>query len=248
MLDDKADSLDLLRLYAGSNTWAEPTKMHFDNCSLAIDLAPGSDTQGAWIVDPTPPMSSVVGLTAALSGKQSTISNTLTLGSAAPTLTLSRGSTSTDIYLDSGLSSVINWDVYSSGSTYFGIKHSGSWQTWLTSSNSSWSSSSDARLKNVLGQIEGVCEKLKSVQSVFFEFKADQTKTRKLGLLAQEVQAICPEIVTTDPDGFLGMSYQDTTPLLLAAIKELTALVEALEALQSKKSRNTRTGPSTASR
>ena len=162
-------------------------------------------------------------------------------------MTLTRGTTSTDLYVDSGLSTIINWDVFSSGSTYFGIKHSGSWMSWLSNNNSSWTSSSDARLKTVLGPIEGMCEKLKSVQPVFFEFKADQAKTRKVGLLAQEVQAICPEIVTTDPDGFLGMSYQDTTPLLLAAIKELTARVEALEALQSKKSRNTRAGPATAS-
>ncbi len=56
-----------------------------------------------------------------------------------------------------------------------------------------------------------------------------------MGLLAQEVKAICPEIVTTDPDGFLGMSYQDTTPLLLAAIKELTIRVEILEGQRKKK-------------
>jgi len=88
----------------------------------------------------------------------------------------------------------------------------------------------------VLGPIEGVCEKLKSVQPVVFEFKADQSKTRKLGLLAQEVQASCPEIVTTDPDGWLGMAYQDAVPLLLAGIRELTARVEELEAANIRKS------------
>jgi len=242
-LDDKADSSDLLQVYAGSNTWAEPTKMYFDNSTLALDVAPGSATLGAWIVDPTPHWTSVVGLSSELSGKQPSITNTLTLGSAAPTLTLTRGSTSTDFYVDGGMSSVINWDVFSSGSTYFGIKHSGSWQTWLTSSSSSWTSSSDARLKNVLGPIEGMCEKLKSVQPVFFEFKADPIKAKRAGLLAQEVKAICPEIVSTDPEGNLGMAYGDAVPLLLASIRELVGRVEALEALQSKKSR-TRSGPS----
>jgi len=55
--------------------------------------------------------------------------------------------------------------------------------------------------------------------------------------LAQEVQAVCPEIVTIDPEGWLGMAYQDTIPLLLAAIKELTARVEALEAPKTRKTR-----------
>ena len=118
-----------------------------------------------------------------------------------------------------------------------GGKHSGAWQTWLTASGTSWTSSSDSRLKNVLGPLEGgVCEKLKTVQPIFFEFRADQAKTRKLGLLAQEVQAICPEIVTTGPDGWLGMAYQDAVPLLLAGIRELTARVEELEATNIRKS------------
>ena len=87
----------------------------------------------------------------------------------------------------------------------------------------------------MLGTIEGMCEKLKGVQPVFFEFKADQAKTRKVGVLAQEVQAICPEIVTTDPEGWLGIAYQDAVPLLLASIRELTTRVEALEATNTRK-------------
>ena len=87
----------------------------------------------------------------------------------------------------------------------------------------------------MLGPIEGMCEKLKGVQLVFFEFKADQAKTRKVGVLAQEVQAICPEIVTTDPDGWLGLAYQDVVPLLVAGIRELTVRVQALEGKKTKK-------------
>jgi len=234
-LDDKADSADLLQVFVAGNTWAEPTKMHFDNSSFALDVAPGSATLGAWIVDATPPMSSVVGLTAALAAKQSTISDTLTLGSTAPMLTLAKGTNITTYTVDGGGSSVINWDASASGASYFGIKHSGSWQTWLTTSNGSWVTSSDSRLKKVLGQVENACDKLKSVQAVYFEFKADPTKTRKLGLLAQEIQAICPEIVTTGPDDHLALSYQDTTPMLLAAIKELTVRIEVLEGKRKKK-------------
>ena len=161
--------------------------------------------------------------------------NGLTLGTTAPSLTLTRGNVTTEFYVDSGGSSIINWDKFSHGSSYLGIKHSGSWQTYLTASGTFWVSSSDSRLKNVLGPIQGMCEKLKSVQPVYFEFKADQTKTIKAGLLAQEVQAICPQIVTTDPEGWLGIAYQDVVPLLLASIRELTTRVEALEATNTRK-------------
>ncbi len=160
--------------------------------------------------------------------------NGLTLGTTSPALTLTRGAETTQFSIDGGLSTILHWGL-GSGSSYLGIKHSGSWQTYLTSSGTSWISSSDSRLKSVLGPIEGMCEKLKSVQPVFFEFKADQSKTRKVGVLAQEVQAICPEIVTTDPEGWLGIAYQDVVPLLLASIRELTTRVEALEATNIRK-------------
>ncbi len=134
-------------------------------------------------------------------------------------------------YIDSGGSTIFNWDKYSSNSIYFGIKHSGAWQSWLSSSNSSWSSSSDARLKNVMGTIEGdMCQRLKAVQPVYFNFRSDASKRKRVGLIAQEIQAICPEVVSTDPEGHLGMAYGDAVPLLIAGIKELTARVEALEA------------------
>ena len=73
------------------------------------------------------------------------------------------------------------------------------------------------------------CAKLSTITPIYFEFKADQKKTRKVGLLAQEVQSVCPEIISTDPKGFLGMSYQDIVPLLVKAVNELTERVTILE-------------------
>jgi len=165
------------------------------------------------------------------------ITNNLTLGATAPLLTLAKGACQADWYIDGGNSTICNWDKLGTGSSYCGYKRAGSWQCWLSSTANSWASSSDARLKTVLGLIEGACEKLKGVSPCFFEFKDDQSKTRRVGLLAQEVQAICPEIVTADPEGWLGMAYQDAIPLVIASIKELTARVEALEAPKTRKPR-----------
>ena len=175
-------------------------------------------------------MANVTGLINALGGKQASITNNLTLGATAPLLTLAKGACQADWYIDGGNSTICHWDKLNTGATYCGYKRAGAWQCWLSSTVNSWATSSDRRLKNVLEPIEGVCEKLKGVNPCIFEFKNDPSKTRHAGLLAQEVQAICPEIVTTDPDGWLGMAYQDAIPLLLQGIRELTDRVELLEA------------------
>ena len=49
-----------------------------------------------------------------------------------------------------------------------------------------------------------------------------------IGLLAQELQAVYPELVKTDPSGMLGIDYIGLIPVLLEAIKEQQAAIETL--------------------
>ena len=197
---------------------------------MAIDVAPGSATLGAWVIDPTPSVA------AAMSGFQPLITNGLTLGASAPLLTLSKGSCMADWYIDGGNSTILNWDKFNTGSTYCGYKHAGGWQTWLTSSSSSWSSASDARLKRVLAPLEGCTEKLRDIKPCYFEYTRDTTKKRRIGLIAQEVQIHFPEAVAEGPDDkMLGLSYGDLVPALLQALQEMAVRVDALEAIVSKK-------------
>jgi len=263
-LNDKADAADLLQVYSGSSTWAEPTKMHFDNCTLALDVAPGSATQGAWIIDPTPSISSVVGLTSALAGKQATIGDTLTIGdTGSSTLHLQADTDNTSLNEEpwlkwskegvgnvamrmgivSGRSCIIDWDSNSVGGhsqgwmMYFGIRHQNAWQTWVTDTTNSWATASDARLKNVLGPLEDCTAKLAAISPCYFEYKADRSRRRRIGLLAQECQVDFPETVSEGPeDQMLGMCYGDLVPVLIQAIKELTVRVEALEGKSTRKS------------
>jgi hypothetical protein len=55
---------------------------------------------------------------------------------------------------------------------------------------------------------------------------------REVGISAQQVQAIMPEVVAPAPidDKYLTVRYERLVPLLLAAINELEAKVAALEA------------------
>jgi hypothetical protein len=142
-----------------------------------------------------------------------------------------------------GKSCVINWDsngvggAGAGGMSYFGIRNNNSWQTWVTNVTNSWSSASDARLKTVLGPLEDCTAKLSTISPCYFAYKADKTKKRRIGLIAQECQLDFPEVVSEGPeDQMLGMSYGDLVPVLIQAIKELTVRVEALEGKRARKS------------
>jgi hypothetical protein len=67
------------------------------------------------------------------------------------------------------------------------------------------------------------------LRSVIGKFKTDSEGTRRSFLLAQDVQAVLPEAVDATKPEQLGLSYTEVIPLLVAAIKELSAEVNALK-------------------
>lgn len=100
---------------------------------------------------------------------------------------------------------------------------------YLTYGATSWTSTSDLRKKNVTGKIEDALTKINSLTPARFTWKSDKTNKPQVGLIAQEVQAVLPEVVTDDGEGTLGVRYAETVPLLVAAIQELSGRVTALE-------------------
>lgn len=94
---------------------------------------------------------------------------------------------------------------------------------------------SDERLKTKLGNIDNALAKVKSLNGFYYEPNAiaealGYRVKREVGVSAQEVQAILPEIVTGAPvdERYLTVYYDKLVPLLIEAIKELSAQVEAL--------------------
>ena len=95
---------------------------------------------------------------------------------------------------------------------------------------------SDDRLKNKLGPILNALSKVKSLNGFYYE--ANETAQelgyeaiREVGVSAQEVQSILPEIVVPAPisDKYLTVRYEKLIPLLVEAIKELSEEVERLK-------------------
>jgi len=101
---------------------------------------------------------------------------------------------------------------------------------YVTYGATSWTGTSDERLKDIIEPISNAVAKVGKLRSVIGKFKADETNTRRSFLLAQDVQAVLPEAVDASNPDRLGVAYTDVIPLLVAAIKELTARVQTLEA------------------
>tara|TARA_R110000764_G_scaffold222667_1_gene311451 strand:- start:3 stop:269 length:267 start_codon:yes stop_codon:yes gene_type:complete len=87
---------------------------------------------------------------------------------------------------------------------------------------------SDIRLKENVEPITGALAKVNTLNGITFSYIENGAVAT--GLIAQEVQAVLPEAVIEDEDGYLAVGYGNMVGLLVESIKELTAKVEALEA------------------
>jgi hypothetical protein len=92
-------------------------------------------------------------------------------------------------------------------------------------------STSDRRLKSKIMPIADALTMVKKIGGYSYEWNEQQAiyKGKDYGILAQEVEAIMPEIVQTRDNGYKAVKYDGLIPLLLQAIKELQAKVEKLE-------------------
>lgn len=82
---------------------------------------------------------------------------------------------------------------------------------------------SDIRLKENIQPISNALGKILSLNGVSFNWvnKERGGYETKIGLIAQEVKNIVPELVGETPDGYLTVNYKDIPALLIEAIKEI---------------------------
>jgi hypothetical protein len=88
------------------------------------------------------------------------------------------------------------------------------------------SSSSDARLKTDVRKIEGALDKVLAIGGYTYRRTGDPLGPRSVGVLAQEVAAVLPELVGTDSDGTMHVAYANVVALLIEAIKELSSKIQ----------------------
>ena len=96
---------------------------------------------------------------------------------------------------------------------------------------------SDRRLKEQIQPLgTGVLAPLGEIEPVRFQFKDERTHPsgEQVGLIAQEVQAQFPALVSEGASGHLSVSYSKFTAVLLKGLQEQQAKIERLEARQAK--------------
>ena len=86
-------------------------------------------------------------------------------------------------------------------------------------------SSSDARLKSNVETIAGAVAIVSALRGVRFTMDG----TRQIGVIAQELAPILPEVVRDNEAGQLSVAYGNIAGLLIEAVKELAARVAVLE-------------------
>ncbi len=108
---------------------------------------------------------------------------------------------------------------------------------------------SDSRLKNNVTNIGSALENIVKLRGVTFNWdltkQPSADKKLQYGFIAQEVEKVFPELVTTDSKGFKTLNYIGVIPVLTEAVKELKQendelkstiqdLIKRIEALEKK--------------
>lgn len=103
--------------------------------------------------------------------------------------------------------------------------------TGYISGNTGFNDISDQSLKENVVTIDGALSKVEQLQGRYFTWiNENQNDDRQIGFIAQEVEAVVPELVTASSTGIKGMSYGKATALLVEAIKEQQTMIEQLQA------------------
>ncbi len=85
--------------------------------------------------------------------------------------------------------------------------------------------SSDARLKSNIESLGSTLPKLLQIDGKSYEMKGKQ----KIGVLAQEIKEVFPELVSEDDNEMLAVNYQGLVPVLINALKEQDAKMKEQE-------------------
>ena len=86
---------------------------------------------------------------------------------------------------------------------------------------------SDKRVKENIKTIDNALEKVTNLRGV--EFNKIGENKKSIGVIAQEIEKILPEVVSTDKKDMKSVAYGNIVGILIEAIKELETKVKKLE-------------------
>jgi hypothetical protein len=97
-------------------------------------------------------------------------------------------------------------------------------------------SGSDMQWKRNVNPINNAQILVSKLQGVRFDWKKDEFKEKnfesgsQIGLIAQDVEKVIPEVVRTDSEGYKAVAYDKLTAVLIEALKEQQSEINELKA------------------
>ena len=94
---------------------------------------------------------------------------------------------------------------------------------------------SDARYKKQITRLQNPLEKIMAINGVEYFMRTDEFPLKQfddklqVGLIAQEVEKILPQVVQTGEDGYKAIDYAKIVPLLVEGIKEQQKQIDELK-------------------
>ena len=189
------------------------------NASTATELATARNINGV-------PFDGSENITVADSTKLPLTGGTMTgeliIQNSAPTITMADTTGTGDnfsIQVNSSLWRINNDE----GSAIFTVS-----QTGVVVASNNITAFSDSRLKENVVTIDSALNKVSQMRGVYYNRIDDATKTRNVGVIAQEIEEILPEVVHTREDDMKSVAYGNIVGILIEAIKELSEEVKTL--------------------
>lgn len=103
---------------------------------------------------------------------------------------------------------------------------------YMDQNDTSWTGFSDERFKTEWQELSGSLAKVNTLRAGTYKFTDDPAEMAKkrVGLIAQDVQAVLPEACNDNDPEKLGVRYTEIIPLLTKAIQELSAKLDETKA------------------
>ncbi|MDX1407750.1 MAG: tail fiber domain-containing protein [Saprospiraceae bacterium] len=112
------------------------------------------------------------------------------------------------------------WETWIDGANDYNFAYNGTLKAYIQDTDGAYVSTSDRRLKQEIRSVGNVLDKLRRLQPSTYRFRDADENSRSVGLIAQDVQPLFPELVH-EKDGLLGINYQGLGVLTIRAVQEM---------------------------
>ena len=97
--------------------------------------------------------------------------------------------------------------------------------------NGTLTQNSDIRIKENIVEVDDCISKVQAMRGVYYNRTDFNTEVTKVGVIAQEVEAVLPELILeNEDDGLKSVAYSELTAVLINAVKEQQVMIEDLKA------------------